>query len=343
MDVDSRLAAHTTLRVGGPADSWHIARSDDDLIAAVTGADRAGRPVLLLGGGSNLLVADDGFRGTVVAVDTRGITVSESSGDEVSLTAAAGEVWDDVVSQVVSHGWSGIEALSGIPGRVGATPVQNVGAYGQEVAQVITCVRVLDRRSGAVSELRREECGFAYRSSALKQDPHRWVVLSVTMRLRADGVGTVAYTELAEALGTDVGGTVDVRAVRGAVLALRARKGMVLSEADHDTWSAGSFFTNPVVSEAQASLLPEQCPRYPAPDGVKASAAWLIGAAGIERGFALPGSRAAISTRHALALCNRGGATAAEIVDLAREVRARVAAEFGITLEPEPVLVGLSL
>ena len=343
MDVDRSLAAHTTLRVGGASDAWHTAESEEDLVSTVTSADRDGRPVLLLGGGSNILVSDDGFRGTVVAVETRGIAVAESDTDEVTVTVAAGEVWDDVVSQVVAHGWSGIEALSGIPGRVGATPVQNVGAYGQEVAQVIRSVRVLDRTSGTVSDLERDDCAFAYRSSAFKRDPHRWVVLSVTMGLRTDGQGTVAYAELADALGVSAGDSADVRAIRGAVLALRARKGMVLSESDHDTWSAGSFFTNPVVSQAQAELLPDECPRYPSPVGVKVSAAWLIGESGVERGYCLPGSRAAVSTKHTLALCNRGGATAAEILALARDVRSRVSSTFGITLEAEPVLVGLQL
>lgn len=343
MDVDASLAAHTTLRVGGPADGWHTAESDEDLVAAVTAADREGRPVLLLGGGSNLLVSDEGFRGTVIEIATRGIDVADSAGDVVTVTVAAGEIWDDVVSRVVAHGWSGIEALSGIPGRVGATPVQNVGAYGQDVAQVIRSVRVLDRRSGTVSDLGWDDCAFAYRTSAFKQDPHRWVVLSVTMRLRTDGQGRIAYAELADALGAQVGDPVDVRAVRGAVLALRARKGMVLSESDHDTWSAGSFFTNPVVSEEQAARLPAECPRFPAPDGVKVSAAWLIAQAGVERGHSLPGSRAAVSAKHTLALCNRGGATAAEVVELARDVRSRVSSAFAITLEPEPVLVGLSL
>lgn len=343
MDVDASLAAHTTLRVGGPADGWHTAESDEDLVAAVTAADREGRPVLLLGGGSNLLVSDEGFRGTVVEIATRGIVVADSGDDDVTVTVAAGEIWDDVVSQVVAHGWSGIEALSGIPGRVGATPVQNVGAYGQEVAQVIRSVRVLDRRSGTVSDLGWDDCAFAYRTSAFKQDPHRWVVLSVTMRLRTDGQGRIAYAELADALGTQVGDSADVRAVRGAVLALRARKGMVLSESDHDTWSAGSFFTNPVVSEEQAARLPDGCPRFPAPDGVKVSAAWLIGQAGVARGHSLPGSHAAVSTKHTLALCNRGGATATEVIELARDVRSRVSSAFAITLEPEPVLVGLSL
>lgn len=343
MDVDLSLAAHTTLRVGGPADGWHAADSDEDLVATVTAADREGRPVLLLGGGSNLLVSDQGFPGTVVAVETRGVDVIDSGADSVTVTVAAGENWDDVVSQVVAHGWSGIEALSGIPGRVGATPVQNVGAYGQEVAQVIRSVRVLDRRSGVVSDLQPSDCAFAYRSSAFKRHPNRWVVLSVTMHLRTDGHSRIAYAELADALGVEPGSSVDVRSTRGAVLALRSRKGMVLSESDHDTWSAGSFFTNPVVSEAQAAQLPEECPRYPAPVGVKVSAAWLIGEAGVERGYCLPGSHAAVSTKHTLALCNRGGATAAEVIELARDVRARVSSAFAITLEPEPVLVGLAL
>lgn len=343
MDVDLALAAHTTLRVGGAAGAWHSAESEDDLVEAVVSADREGTPVLLLGGGSNLLVSDEGFRGTVVHIRTRGVTVTEAGPDDVTLTVAAGEVWDDVVSQVVAHGWSGIEALSGIPGRVGATPVQNVGAYGQEIAQVLGSVRVLDRRTGSVSDLPGDACAFAYRTSRFKQEPGRWVVLSVSMHLRTDARGTVAYAELADALGVDVGATADVAAIRGAVLGLRARKGMVLSETDHDTWSAGSFFTNPVVSEAQAAQLPEECPRFPAPVGVKVGAAWLIGQSGVERGYCLPGSRAAVSTKHTLALCNRGGATAAEVVELARDVRTRVIETFGIVLEPEPVLVGLAL
>ena len=336
------LAERTTLRVGGPAADWIVADSEDALVEAVLRCDRDGTPVLLLGGGSNLLVGDQGFPGTVVDVAGRGIEADED-GDAVRLTAQAGEPWDDLVSQVVAHGWVGLEALSGIPGRVGATPVQNVGAYGQEVADTIVAVRALDRSSGRVRDLTPAECGFGYRTSVFKREPGRWVVLAVTWSLATVGHGPVRYGDLAQALGVAVGEEAPVAAVRGAVLALRARKGMVVRPDDPDTWSAGSFFTNPVLAEAAAAALPPACPRYPSATGVKVSAAWLIEHAGIERGFALPGSRASISTKHTLALTNRGGATAAEVVDLAREVQQRVRSAFGIDLAPEPVLVGLTL
>ena len=336
------LAERTTLRVGGPAAVWIVADSEDALVEAVLRCDRDGTPVLLLGGGSNLLVGDEGFPGTVVEVAGRGVE-AEPDGDAVRLTAQAGEPWDDLVSQVVAHGWAGLEALSGIPGRVGATPVQNVGAYGQEVADTIVAVRALDRSSGQVRDLAPAECGFGYRTSVFKREPGRWVVLSVTWALSTVGHGPVRYADLAQALGVAVGEDAPVAAVRGAVLALRARKGMVVRPDDPDTWSAGSFFTNPVLDEAAAATLPAECPRYPSPTGVKVSAAWLIEHAGIERGFALPGSRAAISTKHTLALTNRGGATAEEIVDLARAVRWAVRDRFAIELVPEPVLVGVTL
>lgn len=337
------LAERTTLRVGGPASDWVVATTEDELVAAVRRCDADGVPVLLLGGGSNLLVADSGFAGTVIEIATAGVA-AEPDGDLVRVTLAAGEPWDDIVSRAVSRGWSGIEALSGIPGRAGATPVQNVGAYGQDVSQVVTAVRALDRASGQVVELDRDGCGFGYRASAFKREAGRWVVLAVTMQLRTDGRGAVRYAELAQALGVPVGADADVGAIRGAVLALRARKGMVLSADDPDTWSAGSFFTNPVVTDATAAAIPADCPRYPADGGVKLSAAWLIENAGIAKGFAVsPGSRAAISGKHTLALSNRGGASAADVVDLARTVRDRVQSRFGIELAAEPVLVGLTL
>jgi len=337
------LADCTTLRVGGPADDWVVATTEDDLVAAVRAGDSTGTPLLLLGGGSNLVVADAGFAGTVVQVATRGVDAEPVDGG-VRVTLAAGEPWDDVVSRAVARGWAGIEALSGIPGLAGATPVQNVGAYGQDVSQVISGVRALDRASGEVVELTAAQCGFGYRTSAFKREPARWVVLSVTMLLGDGGRGTVRYAELASALGVPVGGDADVTAIRGAVLSLRARKGMVLDAADHDTWSAGSFFTNPVVAADVAAGIPAECPRYPAEAGVKLSAAWLIEQAGIGRGYALaPDAPAAISGKHTLALTNRGRARADDLVALAREVRERVQARFGIVLVPEPVLVGLTL
>lgn len=342
MTTTPTLSERTTLRVGGPARDWFVAVTEDDLVDAVRRLDAAGEPVLLLGGGSNLVVSDAGFSGTVVEIATRGADAHVAE-DRVLLTLAAGEPWDDIVSRAVAHGWAGIEALSGIPGLVGATPVQNVGAYGQDVGQVITAVRALDRSTGQVVEMTGADCGFGYRTSVFKRDPDRWVVLSVTMELADGGRGTVAYAELAATLGVAVGGSADIGAIRGAVLALRARKGMVLVEQDHDTWSAGSFFTNPVVGPDMAAGLPDDCPRYPAESGVKVSAAWLIEQAGVGRGFALPGSHAAISGKHTLALTNRGGATAAEIADLARAVQQRVLESFGITLVPEPRLVGMTL
>ncbi len=338
------LAEHTTLRVGGAADSWVIASSDADLCAAVRQCDADGVPVLLLGGGSNLLVADDGFRGRVVQVATQGREVVEEGEDSVTIRLAAGEVWDDVVLWAVGHGWTGVEALSGIPGLVGATPLQNVGAYGQDVAQTVTSVRALDRTTCDVVELSETECGFGYRTSRFKADPDRWVILGVTMRLGTSGTGRIAYPELARELGVAVGDPAPVQATRDAVLRLRGRKAMLLVADDHDTWSAGSFFTNPIVPVDVAMSVPEDCPRYPAESGVKLSAAWLIAHAGIEPGFGLrPDTVARISSRHTLALTNRGGATAEDLLDLARAVRDLVRDMFGITLEPEPRLVNCSL
>ncbi len=338
------LAEHTTLRVGGAADSWMIASSEADLCAAVRECDADGVPVLLLGGGSNLLVADDGFRGRVVQVATHGREVVEEGDDSVTLRLAAGEVWDDIVLWAVGHGWTGVEALSGIPGLVGATPLQNVGAYGQDVAQTVVSVRALDRTTGDVVELSETECGFGYRTSRFKTDPDRWVILGATMRLGTSGTGRIGYPELARELGAAVGAPAPVAAIRDAVLKLRGRKGMVLAADDHDTWSAGSFFTNPIVAPETAAELTADCPRYAAAEGVKLSAAWLIGHAGIEPGFGLRSDAPArISSRHTLALTNRGGATAEDLLELARAVRDRVRDTFGITLEPEPRLVNCAL
>jgi UDP-N-acetylmuramate dehydrogenase len=342
----SDLAAMTTLRVGGPAARIVTAGTAHELVELVTAADLAGEPLLLVGGGSNLLVADEGFPGTVVRIGTRGVAVAPAGPDRVRVTIAAGEPWEPFVASAVESGWSGVEALSGIPGSTGATPIQNVGAYGAEVAQVVESLEVLDRRSGAVGRMEPAEAGFGYRDSALKRQPGRWVVLSVTMDLTVDPLGApVRYSELAGQLGVDLGDRAPASAVRQAVLELRRGKGMVLDEADHDTWSAGSFFTNPIVSPAQADALPVDAPRFVQPDGsVKTSAAWLITHAGFTRGYAVrPGARAALSTKHALALTNRGGATAEDVLELARVLRAGVAERFGIVLENEPVLVGCAL
>jgi UDP-N-acetylmuramate dehydrogenase len=340
---DTLLADLTTLRVGGPAARLVEAHDEASLVEAVTAADAAGEPLLLVAGGSNLLVSDEGFDGTVVVVRSRGVRV-ESADDcsGATVTVAAGEPWDDLVARAVAEGWTGVEALSGIPGSTGATPIQNVGAYGQEVAQTVARVRVYDRVLRGVRTFAAADCAFGYRSSRFKADPGRHVVLDVTFQLPLGDLGApVAYAELARTLGVEVGQRAPVAAVREAVLGLRRGKGMVLDAADHDTWSAGSFFTNPVLPDASA--LPDDAPRWPADRGqVKTSAAWLIQHAGFERGHGLPGP-AALSTKHTLAVTNRGAASAADLLALAREVRDGVRDRFGIELVNEPVLVGVEL
>lgn len=346
------LRDHTTLRLGGPAGRWVEAASDDELVAAVSAADAAGEPVLVLGGGSNLVVADEGFRGTVVHVATRGVVADvDDSGDPscsgATVTVAAGESWDGLVAHAVERGWSGIEALSGIPGSVGATPIQNVGAYGQEVSQTIARVRVWDRVLRGIRSFAASECEFGYRSSRFKADPGRHVVLDVTFQFRMGSLAApVRYAELARVLGVAEGTRAPMAEVREAVLGLRRAKGMVLDAADHDTWSAGSFFTNPFLTPEQAAALPDDAPRWEQPDGsVKSSAAWLIERAGFTKGFAsaAAGERVGLSTKHTLALTNRGGATTDELLTLAREVREGVQERFGVTLVNEPVTVGCAL
>ncbi len=336
-----RLADHTTLRVGGTAAGWLVAETEPELIQAVRAADEMGTALLLLGGGSNLLVADEGFDGLVVQAKVRGIH-HQDIGDLVFVTASCGEPWDGFVSACLSSGAHGLEALSGIPGDVGATPIQNVGAYGVEVGRLIASVRVWDRLAQEQRDLSPQECGFAYRSSIFKQQPERWVVLAVTFALARTGLSRIMYDQLAELLDLEVGDTALPSRIRESVLRLRRSKGMVLDEIDCDTWSAGSFFTNPIVTTQAALELPAECPRYPAADGVKLSAAWLIQHSGVERGFGL-NDRARVSTKHTLALTNRGGATAADLIELAQFVRAKVIEGFGIELKPEVRLVGCSL
>jgi UDP-N-acetylmuramate dehydrogenase len=337
------LADLTTLRLGGPARTLVVATTSDELVAAVQAADVAGEPVLLVAGGSNLVVADEGFAGTVVRIATRGVTVEEDTCGGAFVKVAAGEVWDDLAALAVERGWVGVEALSGIPGSVGATPVQNVGAYGQEVAETIASVRCWDRQEGAVRTLAAADCGFGYRTSRFKRDPGRFVVLEVTFQLRLGDLGApVRYAELARALGVEAGDRPPASRVRETVLALRRRKGMVLDPEDHDTWSAGSFFTNPVLQADHAARLPEEAPRWPQADGsVKTSAAWLIERAGFAKGHG--NDRVGVSTKHTLALTNRGTARTADLLALAAEVQAGVLERFGIWLENEPVLVGCAL
>ncbi|HEU5486605.1 MAG TPA: UDP-N-acetylmuramate dehydrogenase [Microlunatus sp.] len=338
-----RLAELTTLRVGGPAGRLVRATTETELLEAVRRADDAGEPVLVLGGGSNVLIADDGFPGTVVQVASRGIEADVSSCSGATVTVAAGEDWDAFVATAVDQEWSGIEALAGIPGLVGGTPIQNVGAYGTEVAQTIARVRTFDRTARRQVTFSVADCGFGYRTSRFKTEPGRHLVLEVTFQFPLGSMSApIRYAELARALGVAVGARAPAAEVRQAVLALRAGKGMVLDAEDHDTWSAGSFFTNPILSAVDADALPADAPRYPQPDGrVKTSAAWLIEHGGFGKGYG--SGRAGLSTKHTLALTNRGGATAADLLALAREVQAGVADRFGLVLVPEPVLVECTL
>jgi UDP-N-acetylmuramate dehydrogenase len=338
------LRDHTTLRLGGPAKEWVRATTEADLIDAVRRCDEAGEPVLVLAGGSNVVVADEGFDGTVVEVATTGV-LADHDGDDatcggVVVTVAAGEPWDAVVARAVDSRWVGVEALSGIPGSVGATPIQNVGAYGQEVSQTLASVRVWDRRLKGVRTFAAADCGFGYRTSRFKADPGRHVVLEATYQFRQGELGApVAYAELARTLGVEPGTRAPMADVRSAVLELRRGKGMVLDPDDHDTWSAGSFFTNPVLAGDQ---VPEGAPAWPQPDGlVKTSAAWLIEHAGYAKGYGEGPAR--LSSKHTLALTNRGDATTDDLLALARELRDGVQRRFGVTLVNEPVLVGCEL
>jgi UDP-N-acetylmuramate dehydrogenase len=335
------LADHTTLRLGGPAARFLEVEKPDELIEVVAAADTDDEPVLVLGGGSNVLVADDGFPGTVVKITTAGLHV-ETTSDLVAVTAQAGEDWDALVTLAVAEGWSGVETMSGIPGLVGATPIQNVGAYGEEVAQTITTVAVYDRWHGETRLMTPADCGFTYRNSVFKGSD-RYVVLEVTYTLEASRFARpLVYPELCQALDAEVGARPPLGVVREGVLALRRRKGMVLDPADRDTTSAGSFFTNPVVPLERASALPDTARRWPQPDGmVKLSAAWLIEHAGFPKGYGA--GPAGISTKHTLALVNRGGARTADVLALAREIRDGVHNRFGIDVNPEPTLIGVTL
>jgi UDP-N-acetylmuramate dehydrogenase len=365
------LSELTTLRVGGPATRLVEPATRADLIDVVTDTWNSPDDWLLLGGGSNVVVADEGFDGTVLHVVTRGIASTRTEGARpVRLTVEAGEPWDDVVAHAAAQGWSGIEALSGIPGSAGAAPVQNIGAYGQELSSSLVAIDFLDFDTGKLVRVAAAELGLGYRTSALKRG-RLGLVVSLDLALADDagpaGAGLsqpIAYAQLASALGVRIGDRVPAAELRAAVLELRASKGMLWDPADPDSASAGSFFTNPVVSEQFARQLPADAPRWPtAPEEaarvlplgsdiphvargeylVKLSAAWLIEKAGITRGFSIPGSRAAVSSKHTLAIVNRGGATAADVVQLAGYIQTRVMSEFGVNLQPEPVLVGVQL
>ncbi|MEV4139700.1 UDP-N-acetylmuramate dehydrogenase [Dactylosporangium sp. NPDC049742] len=336
------LADLTTLRLGGPAGELVEVTSEEEAVNAV----RTGKPVLVLAGGSNVVIADEGFPGTVVLLRQRGIHVREEGGT-VRLTVQAGQPWDEVAAVAVANGWAGIESLSGIPGSAGATPIQNVGAYGQEVAETITAVRAYDRVSDEIVTLPRDACGFAYRTSVFKHN-ERFVVLSVTFELAVSPLSTpIRYAELARTLGVQAGESAPLADVRETVLKLRAGKGMVLDPSDRDTFSVGSFFTNPVVAADAVEPVRRAAgepPAWPAPDGmVKLSAAWLIERAGFGKGYGDPASGVALSGKHTLALTNRGTGTTAALLGLAREIQHGVKDRFGVQLHPEPVLVNCSL
>jgi UDP-N-acetylmuramate dehydrogenase len=337
------LAGLTTTGVGGPAARLLEVDSAESLVAAVREADQRGEPVLLVGGGSNLVVSDAGFPGVAILIRSSGILP-----DGERLIVAAGHSWSDLVDYAVGHQLAGIECLAGIPGLVGATPIQNVGAYGQEVASVITRVVAFDRSSGELVDLTPDLCGFGYRTSRLKRESGRWVVTEVEFALRPSSESEpVRYGELSRTLGLDPAQpTAPLSVVRDAVLALRRSKGMVLDPSDPDTASSGSFFTNPVLDEAAyqalANRVSADVPSFAEPDGrFKVPAAWLINQAGFVKGYG--SGRARLSTKHVLAVTNRGGAQAREILELAREVRDGVRDRLGVTLVNEPVLVGEEL
>ncbi|MEU3917398.1 UDP-N-acetylmuramate dehydrogenase [Streptomyces sp. NPDC029004] len=346
---DAPLAPLTTFRLGGPATRLVTATTDDEVVAVVREADAVGTPLLIIGGGSNLVIGDKGFDGTALRIATRGVELSGTT-----LELAAGEVWTDAVARTVEAGLAGIECLAGIPGSAGATPIQNVGAYGQEVSSTITEVVAYDRRSGETVTVPNEECAFSYRHSRFKQDPERYVVLRVRFELEdAGGLSApLKYAETARALGVEAGDRVPAAAARETVLKLRAGKGMVLDPEDHDTWSAGSFFTNPILDQTAYEtfltrvhdrLGPDVAPpAFPAGEGrTKTSAAWLIDKSGFTKGYGTGPAR--ISSKHTLALTNRGEATTEDLLALAREVVAGVREAFGVTLVNEPVTVGVSL
>lgn len=323
------LAPHTTIGVGGNANEFVIAHSDQEIIE---GLNYSG-PILLLGGGSNLLISDAGFAGRVIQIKSTGLSQSNNL-----VTVAAGENWDDFVNWAIANGYGNLAPLTGIPGTVGATPIQNVGAYGTEVKELIHSVTVFDREVKDLIELSNLDCDFSYRNSIFKKSPNKYVVLKVTFTLEKTNQVLVSYDELAAALNIEVGSTADASAVRDAVRKLRAGKGMILNPLDRDTYSVGSFFLNPRVDANLKNNLPEDVPAWKQQDGSwKISAAWLISQAGFTRGYAK--GEAAISTKHTLALCNLGSASSAQILMLAEEIKNKVESQFGIRLQIEPTTV----
>lgn len=335
------LRDYTSLRVGGPAKKFVEVSTESEIISAIEAA--ADTPILIMGGGTNILVADSGFEGTVIRIKSHSMQSEVDACSGATLTISAGENWDEFVATTLDRGFAGLETLSGIPGTVGAAPIQNIGAYGHEVSEFITRVRTYDRQAKGLKTFTNSECEFSYRNSHFKAHPGRYVVLDVQFNLRRGELSTpITYAELAAKLGIKVGDKAPIQKTRNAVLELRAAKGMLLNPGDQDSWSAGSFFTNPIVSKEVADSLPEDAPRWPTADGrVKTSAAWLIEHSGVHKGDSHGGAR--VSTKHVLALTNSGNATATEIAELAKSAQKSVFEKFGITLETEVNLVGLTL
>ena len=337
----TELSNYTSLRVGGPATSIVHVSSEVEIIKAIVEAGDS--PILIMGGGTNVLVADSGFAGTVIHIANNSVESEIDACSGATLTIGAGENWDFFVKSGIDRGFAGLETLSGIPGTVGAAPIQNIGAYGHEVSEFITRVRTYDRVNIGIKTFTNSECDFSYRNSYFKSHPGRYVVLDVAFQLRIGEMTTpITYLELAKKLEIELGDKASVIDCRTAVLELRGKKGMLLSNEDHDSWSAGSFFTNPIISQQAADSLPNAAPKWPQLDGrVKVSAAWLIENSGIHKGDEIGGAR--ISTKHVLALTNTGHATASDFAALAKRARDHVQSVFGITLVAEVNLIGLEI
>lgn len=335
------LSKYTSFRVGGPATKIVQVSTESEIISAIEAAGDS--PILIMGGGTNVLIADKGFEGTVIRISSNSVEAEVDACSGATLTIGAGEDWDTFVQTTIDRGFAGLETLSGIPGTVGATPIQNIGAYGHEVAEFITRVRTYDRQEKQIRTFTNRECEFTYRSSHFKVYPGRYVVLDVAFQIRIGQMSDpITYLELAKKLGVEPGDKASVIDTRAAVLELRASKGMLLSKDDHDSWSAGSFFTNPIISQQAADELPNAAPKWPLNDGrVKISAAWLIENSGTHKGDVVGGAR--VSTKHVLALSNSGNATATDIAELAKRARNQVKEVFGITLEAEVNLVGVEI
>jgi UDP-N-acetylmuramate dehydrogenase len=344
----TNLSELTTLHVGGPAKKLVRATSEAELIAAVKDCDEIDEPVLIVGGGSNILVSDDGFVGTVIVVETQGNSYEIDACSGGLLQVSAGVDWDEFVEFAIGHGLANLESLSGIPGTVGAAAIGNIGAYGHEVSEVIARVRTFDRQTQQIKTFTADQCSFSYRSSLFKEEVNRYVILDVMFHLRrSENSLPIAYQELADVLGVPLGSRAPVVELRKVVLEIRSKKGMLYSKEHlinhkNNFWSAGSFFMNPILAIDQIDRLPPDAPRWPQADGlIKTSAAWLMEHAGVKKGDVLNGAK--ISDLHVLALTNAGDATATDIVLLARSARTKVMEKYGITLEPEVTLVGLEL